>query len=213
MTVTQQLNTSICVSMSASASCIWDTVERRLSYMHAGVTNATQLFNLRLYVCFYVLHASGTLSRGGYCYMHAGASGVFLCTKTLPIVLSSSGAPRKRRFRLSSELLLLYTADLLSLYWARGKVFCLLRSHATGADSASMRRLATSMPLESIPAKSSNLPCVALHRGKLQTLQRRFPYTDHWVASRVGQSERGGATAQTERWLMGMQSDWGNSTC
>ena len=77
MTVTQQFHTSVCVSMSAFASCIWDTVVRRLSYMHAGVTNATQLFNLRLYVCFYVLHESEPRSRCGCCYMHAGASGVF----------------------------------------------------------------------------------------------------------------------------------------
>ena len=81
MTVTQQFHTSVCVSMSAFASCIWDTVERRLPLHACGCDAATQLFNLRLYVCFDVLHASGTRSRGGYCYMHAGASGVFCARK------------------------------------------------------------------------------------------------------------------------------------
>jgi hypothetical protein len=151
MTVTQQVHTSVCVSMSAFASCIWDTVERRLSYMHAGVTNATQLFNLRLYVCCYVLHGrrlsymhasicvlclllrlaweavilhacgcdkrNSTLQSASLCLLlrlarigaqvemrlllHAcGCFWFFLCTKTLPILLSSSGAPRKRRFSL-----------------------------------------------------------------------------------------------------------------
>ena len=66
-----------CMLQYAFNVCCYVLHGRRLSYMHAGVTNATQLFNLRLYVCFYVLHESGPRSRCGYCYMHAGASGVF----------------------------------------------------------------------------------------------------------------------------------------
>ena len=64
--------------------------------LHAsGCDSATQLFNLRLYVCFCILHASGTLLR--MLLLHAcGCFWGFLCTKHCQLSPPSSGASKKR---------------------------------------------------------------------------------------------------------------------